>query len=119
MADFPTDVPLDGTVGGLTNLDVIATSATTDISRIRVFVSGDGVSKRGAMGLDEDLRLLVQAFIQGSSDRGTAAETSASGADGDIKIALHGLNLTPENERELHQLIRQMVRERVARRATK
>jgi len=124
VADSPTEqgVPLDGTVGGVTNRDVTSTSAMTDISRIRVFVSGDGVSEPGAMGLDEDLRLLVQAFIRGSrcSARGMAGETSAFSAEEDVKIALHGLNLTPENERELHHLIRQMVSERVAgRRITK
>jgi hypothetical protein len=118
VTDCPTEqgVPLDGMVGGMTNYDVTSTSAMTDTSRIRVFVSGAGVSEPGAMGLDEDLRLLVQAFIRGShcSDEGMAAETSASSAGEDIKIALHGLNLAPEQERELKQLIRELVRKRVA-----
>jgi hypothetical protein len=68
------------------------------------------------MGLDEDLRLLVQAFIQGShsSHRNTALATSASHPKGDIEIALHGLNLAPEQEDKLRHLIRELVRGRTA-----
>ena len=117
MADFPTDkgIRLDGTVGTFSKLDVSIAPATTDISRIKIFVSGDGVSETRAMGLDEDIRLLVQAFIQGSRscERETAAETSYSEAHGDIKIALHGLNLAPEEERELHHLIRELACKRM------
>ena len=118
MADFSSDkaFPLDGRVGRFSDLEEIAAPATANDSRLRVFVSGDGVSDPGAMGLDEDLRLLVQAFIQGSrsSDRKTTPATSASDAHGDIEIALHGLNLAAEEECELHQLIRELVRGRVA-----
>jgi hypothetical protein len=118
MADFPSDkaIPLDGMVGSFSDLEETAAPATANDSRIRVFVSGDGVSDPGVMGLDEDLRLLVQAFIQGSrsSDRQTTPATLASDVHGDIEIALHGLNLAPEEEGELHHLIRELVRKRVA-----
>ena len=118
MADFPSDktIPLDATIGSFSDLGETAAPATANDCRVRVFVSGDGVSDPGVMGLDEDLRLLVQAFIQGShsSDRQSTPATSASDAHGDIEIALHGLNLAPEEEGELHHLIRELVRKRVA-----
>jgi hypothetical protein len=114
VADFPSDkaIALDGTVGRFSDLK--ATAATDP--RARVFVSGDGMSGLGAMGLDEDLRLLIQAFVQGSrcDDRKTPQATPASDAQGDIEIALHGLNLAPKEEAELHRLIRALVRERLA-----
>jgi hypothetical protein len=118
VTDFPTDkgIPLDGTVGSLSDLDETAAPATSEISRIRIFMSGDGVFYPGAMGLEEDLRLLVQAFLHGSRswDRDATREKSASDAYGDIQIALHGLKLAPEEERELHHLVRELVRERLA-----
>jgi hypothetical protein len=118
MTNFRTHKgpPLDGTVGTLSELDQSAAPATAGNSRIQVFVSGDGVSDPGAIGLDEDLRLTIQGFIQRSrsGDRETAPDTPASDADGNIEIALHGLNLSPEEERELHHLLRELVRKRVA-----
>ena len=118
MGDIPSDkaIPLDGRVGRCSELEETAAPATTSDSRIRVFVSGDGVSDPGVMGLDEDLRLLVQSFIQcsRSSDRQTTPAVSASDAHGDIEIAVHGLNLAPEEVDELHHLIRELVRKRMA-----
>ena len=117
MADFPSDkaILLDGTIGSFSDLEETAAPATASDRRLRVFVSGDGTSDPSAMGLDEDLRLLVQAFIQGlhSSDRRKTAARPTSLAHGDIEIALHGLNLAPEEEGELHHRIRELVRKRV------
>lgn len=118
MADFPSDkaIPLDGMIGSFRDRGETDAPATENDRRIHVFMSGDGVSDPGAMGLDEDLRLLVQAFIQGSHSgvRPTSHATSASHAHGDIQIALHGLNLTSQQERELHHLVRELVGKRVA-----
>jgi hypothetical protein len=68
------------------------------------------------MGLAGDLSRLVQGFIQDlpSSAREKASGTPPSGQHEDIQIALHGLNLNPDQEAQLHQLIRELVRERVA-----
>lgn len=118
MADFPTKkgIPLHGRVGIFSNLDENVAHATAGTSRIQVFVSGRGISHPSAAGLDEDLRLLVQSFVQGSRyrNRETASKALTSDADRDIKIALHGLNLAREREQELHHLIRELVRKRVA-----
>jgi hypothetical protein len=118
VPDFPTDkgIRLDGTVGRLSDRGETAAFETADISQIQVFVSGAGVSDPRAMGLEEDLRLLVQAFIRGSRscDRETATDALASDVHADIKIALHGLTLAPEEEHQLHHLIRELVRKRAA-----
>jgi hypothetical protein len=68
------------------------------------------------MGLAEDLSLLVQRFIQSPppSAREKASATPPSGQHGDIEIALHGLNLDPDQEAQLHHLIRELVHERIA-----
>ena len=88
MADFPAHkgIPLDGKVGSLSQLDKTVGPAPTGSSQIQVFVSGDAASDTRALGLQEDLRLLVQGFVHRSrsSDRKTAADTSASSEDGDI-----------------------------------
>jgi hypothetical protein len=117
MADFHAHKgsPLDGKVGSLSQLDKTVAPAPADSSQIQVFVAGDAASDARALGLQEDLRLLVQGFVHRSrsSDRKTAAPTSSSSEDGDIKVAVHGLQLAPEEERELRQMIREMVRKRV------
>jgi hypothetical protein len=117
MTDFKTknSILLDGTVGNPTNL-YKNSDTTGSVSRIQVFVSGIGSSNPNAKGLDEDLRLVVQSFIRDSrsSNRETASKGSVSDAQGAIKIALHGLNLSPKEEQELHHLIREVVRKRVA-----
>jgi hypothetical protein len=118
MTNSPTykGKPLDGTVGTVSVPDDTAAPVTTHKSQIRVFVSGDGVSDPGAVGLDEDLRLLIQGFIHRSrsGDRKTSPDTLTSDEDGGIKIGLHGLNLAKEQESELHHLIRELIRKRVA-----
>ena len=71
------------------------------------------------MGLAEDVSLLIQGFMQrqASADQGrTRTEAPrVSGPDVDIQIAIPGLHLDPEAEDELHQAIRELVRDRVAR----
>jgi hypothetical protein len=81
---------------------------------VAVFV--DGVSGADAMGLADDARLLIEAFVRdpASFDRGTPPAAPTPDPDGDLDIALHGLNLGPEDERVLHGLIRDLIRERRA-----
>lgn len=81
---------------------------------VAVFV--DGVSGADAMGLADDARLLIEAFVRdpASFDRETPPAAPTPDPDGDLEIALHGLNLGPEDERVLHGLIRDLVRERQA-----
>ena len=54
MADFFTDqgIRLDGRINSLSEVEQTAAPATADRSRLRIFVSGDGVLDPGAMGLD-------------------------------------------------------------------
>ena len=120
MPIFPTfnGILVNGTVGTLSELGETSAPVTAVNPGIRVFLSGKGVS--GAIGLDEDLRLLVQGFIQRSHSREekTSPDTPVSERDGKINIALHGLNLAPGEERELHHLIRELVHKRVAGKET-
>ena len=85
--------------------------------RLPVFVSGG--SDTDTMGLADDVRMLIEAFVRdpASVDPQALAAAPASDADhdGDVEIALHGLNLGPEDERALHRLIRGLV---AGRRAT-
>jgi hypothetical protein len=109
-------IPLDGTVGALTDAGATAPLASLEQPSFRAFVSGDAAADTRAMGLAEDLSMLIQKFLQGSaaSAREKASAAPGSGQLGDIEIALHGLQLDPDQEAHLHQLIRELVHERVA-----
>jgi hypothetical protein len=117
--EFSSDeaIPLDATVGGFEDKGWEApTAEDPEVVRVEVFV--DGVSDADAMGLADDVRLLLDAFVRDpvSVERERSAAAPASDADpgGDVGIALHGLNLGPEDERVLHRLIRGLVAERRA-----
>jgi hypothetical protein len=105
---------LDAIVGGFGDTwkeDPIAEDP--EVLRVPVFV--DGVWDADAMGLADDVRLLLDAFVRdpASAVRERSAAAPATDADpGDVQIALHGLNLGPEDERVLHRLIRGLVAER-------
>ena len=124
MADSPADgaIPLDATVGSLDQLEVAAPFASAADVPVRVSITGDAVSDTAAMGLAEDLSLLVQGFMQrpaSAARQRTRTETPrVSGPDVDIQIAMHGLQLDPEAEDELRLTIRELVRDRVARAET-
>ena len=89
---------------------------------LRVSVSGDAVSGSHAMGLAEDLELLVHSLVQrpdSIAGRPTeVSETSTSDEETRIDVAFHGLQLDPDAEAELHRLVREHVQQRVARRET-
>ena len=110
---------LDGMVGpsvlGSAAGGAVAPATAQDI-QLRVFISGAGASDPDAMGLDEDIRLLVNDFmrrVRSGAPRTTPA-APASHPQGDSQIALHGLNLTAEEANELRHLISELVRKRAA-----
>jgi hypothetical protein len=114
MADVRSrrgDLP-DGTVGILSQGDKNVPSAPGNSSQVHVSVASRAPSDTRLIALQQDLRLLVQAFLQDSrpDDCETATATSPSGKDGDIHIAVHGLHLAEDEERELRQLMQEMVR---------
>lgn len=110
-------VPLDAIVGGFEDVRREASIAEDPaIFRLPVFVKGD--SDADTIGLADDVRLLLDAFVRDPAaverERSAATPASDADADGDVGIALHGLNLAPEDERVLHRLIRGLVAERRA-----
>lgn len=119
MREFSSDEAraLDAIVGSFDDVRKEAPIAEDPVvHHVVVFV--DGVSDADAMGLADDVSLLIEAFVRdpASFDRETpaAAPTPDADPDGDLDIALHGLNLGPEDQRALHRLIRDLVRERRA-----
>jgi hypothetical protein len=102
---------LDAVVGGFYDVQ-----QEPPIAEQHVAVFVDGVSDADAMGLADDVRLLIEAFIRdpASCNRQTPAAAAALDPDGDLDISLHGLNLGPADERVLAGLIRNLVRERRA-----
>jgi hypothetical protein len=127
MADPPNEdparivpeeaMPLDAMVGGFEDRRKEASIAEDPaVFRLPVFVKGD--SDADTMGLADEVRLLLDAFVRdpASVERERSADAPASDADPaeDVGIALHGLNLGPEDERVLHRLIRGLVAERRA-----
>ena len=119
MAEFPSDeaLRLDGTIGTFAD-DAKEASTAIDQRFLRVAVFGDDVSDTDAIGLADDVRLLVQAFIHDHAltERETPPTVPIPGADPDedVEIALHGLGLGRAEEDKLHRLIRDLVRERLS-----
>jgi hypothetical protein len=124
VADSPSDgaIPLDATVGSLDDLEEAVPFASAADVPVRISITGDAVSDPAAMGLAEDLSLLIQGFMQrpasATQERTRTEALRVSGPDVDIQIALHGLQLDPDAEDELQHLIRALVRDRVARAET-
>jgi hypothetical protein len=124
VADSPADeaIPLDATVGSLDQLDVVAPFASAADVPVRVSITGDAVPDPAAMGLAEDVSLLIEGFMQrrasAAQGRSRTEAVRVPGPAIDIRFALHGLQLDPEAEDELHHLIRGLVRDRLARAET-
>src|SRR5436190_20241455 len=101
VADSPSDgaIPLDATVGSLDQLEEAAPFASAADVPVRVSITGDAVANPAAMGLAEDVSLLIHRFVQrpasAAQERTRTEAPRVSGADGDIQIALHGLPLDP------------------------
>lgn len=117
MTDSPFDeaLPLDGMVGSFEDLEEVPPIPK---GVLQVFVSGEGVSGSRAMGLTRDLEELIHSFVRRpasiGAERTRVPETRRAGGDEEIGIALHGLDLEPDAEAELHDLIRGRVREHLA-----
>jgi hypothetical protein len=110
-------VPLDALVGGFEDIrKEVSIAEDPAVFRLPVFVKGD--SDADTIGLADDVRMLLDAFVRdpASVERERSADAPAPDADPDLDvgIALHGLNLAPEDERVLHRLIRGLVAERRA-----
>jgi hypothetical protein len=80
----------------------------------------DGPSGSSAIGLEDDLRILALAFAAGGAERcreliaGLAPRRARRSSPSqqqpvDVHIALHGLELDPDDEEELRELIRMLV----------
>ena len=115
-------IPLDAIVGGFKGVRNEAPIAQDpEVLRVAVFV--DGTSDADTMGLADDVRMLLNAFVRdpASVERERSAVVPMADADPDrrVEIALHGLNLGPEDERVLHRLIRGLVAEHQAPEGTK
>jgi hypothetical protein len=110
--EFPSDeaMPLDAIVGGFEAVRKDAPIAEDPAAfRLPVFVKGD--SDADTMGLADDVRLLLDAFVRDPASVEREKSSSAPDEDpgDDIEIALHGLNFGPEDERVLHRLIRSLL----------
>jgi hypothetical protein len=91
---------------------------STESSQIYVSVSAD---LSAAIGLEDDVRLLVQAFATGGAalcreiTEGLlprSAGRSESPDQQEVDVALHGLGLDSNDEEELRDLIRMLVQDR-------
>jgi hypothetical protein len=119
VRNFPSS--LDGVVGVLSVSGTAAAGgalppARPEDLRLCVFISGAGSSDPDAVGLDEDIRLLVNDYVRRARTSTTQPKTPApaSQGHGDVHIALHGLNLTAEQASELRQLISDLIAKRAA-----
>jgi hypothetical protein len=117
MSDSPFDeaLPLDVMVGSFEDLEE---APPIPKGVLQVFVSGEAVSGSRTLGLTRDLEELIHAFVRRPASIGAektrVPETPRAGGDEEIGIALHGLELEPDAEAELHDLIRGRVREHLA-----
>ena len=118
MANPPFGEELDGTVGSLAPLEEPAPSGRPGKSPLGIFVSGDALSNRGAMGLAGEIGLLIQGFIHSPASTTKRRRRHPDPRD-DIEVALHGLKLDPDREAELHHRIRELVRQRLVGGGTK
>jgi hypothetical protein len=103
---FDEALGLDAIVG---SPDGIEQEPPLDEHHIAVFVHG--VSGADAMGLADDAKLLIEAFVRDptSFDRETRTAARPPDPEGGLEIALHGLSLGPEDEHVLRSLLHDLV----------
>ena len=127
---FPRDATkvaraFDGVVGSPFESDNAPPGPSSLDSQLYVSVSGDALYSSWAMGLEDDVRLLAQAFAEGGASlcremvEGLSTQSSRQSRSPDrdegISVELGGLELDPGDEDELRDLIRMLVEERIAR----
>src|SRR2546430_7799568 len=120
--EWPFEEPgeFDGFVGFPWESDEVPPSQSS-----QVYVSApDGPSVSWAMGLEDDVRLLAQAFAAGGTDlcrewieglqpRSSGRSRSLQRKE-EVQVALHGLELDAGEEEELRDLIWMLVEKRIA-----
>ena len=127
MGELPVDKSraFDGIVGLPFEAGAAPPSLSSLDSQAYVSVSGDAMYAPWAMGLEDDLKLLAQAFAEGGASlcremvKGVVKRSSSKSRSADqyeeIDVALIGLELDSRGEEELRDLIRLLVEERIAR----
>jgi hypothetical protein len=120
----PESIPVDGLVGTLADNPVGPSLGRVE-PQLRVVISGDGVGGPVAMGLAEDVEVLITGFIRRSAAATPATSHSAvpshesdddsdDSDDSEISLSLHGLGLDADAERDLRRRVLAMVRNRLA-----
>jgi len=112
-------------VGGGVEPDGVPVAVWPEEAEINVFVSGDAATASWAMGLEGDLKWLVQGFAAGRGEhcrtiledhlpRRDSASAGLLGGDTDVRFGMDCFPLDAESERELKDLIRLVIRHRIA-----
>jgi hypothetical protein len=111
---FDESMLLDGTVGSFADPEE-APPLERPEGALQVFVSGDALARSRAIGLAKDLEQLIQRSLARLAPTGAEtarpSKTRPSGENDDVIIAVHGLELAPDAEAELHRVIRARVHE--------
>ena len=129
MDEWPFDEAdgFDGIVGGLPlEVDEGFPSRSSPNSQIYVSASGDARYGSWAIGLEDDVRLLVRAFAAGGASlcrdlteglltTRSSGQSQPPGQHEEVNVELHALGLDSGDEDELRDLIRMLVGERMAR----
>ncbi len=125
--DESPDIPqaLDGIVGLPFESGAAPPTLSSLDSQVYVSVSGDALHAAWAMGLEDDLNLLAQAFARGEAslcremieggETRSSSQSRAADRHEEVDVALHGLDPDSGDEDELRALIRLLVEERIAR----
>jgi len=119
--EWPFEEPgeLDGFVGFPLESDEVPPSQSSQV----YVCAPDGPSASWAMGLEDDVRLLAQAFaaggidlcrelIEGIAPRSSGKSRSLRGKE-EVQVALHGLEFDAGEEEELRDLIWMLVEKRI------
>jgi hypothetical protein len=125
-SDGPGDHPVGcGPAGAVSRFDgMVGTIADGpdrlpfggSVARLVVSVAGDGMADDVRAVLRDDLAVLVEGFLRRPHVEAEPAAdaTAEQQADDDVHVALHGVRLGPEAERELRRRVRAMARNRSA-----
>jgi hypothetical protein len=124
MSEWPIDktLALDGIVGLPLEPNGALQTVSSPDSQLRVSVSGDALTEPWAMGLEDDVRLLAQAFAAGGVSlcremtehlvTRSAGQSPPPDENKDVDV-----QFSPDSgvDDDLRDLIRMLIRERIAR----